>query len=282
MIRIYLSINNGAEVMELPVIPDEYNVTKPQQDDTFETITGEELTFIDAPGLKTIGWSSSFPCRDYPFLRCARLTDVWQYGYKLDTWIAQKYPIRLIISGTPINMAVKVTQFDYRQGTSGDIDYEIEFKEFPLVDTETEDLTMAQYEELKGMIEALELKVDALGGGHVINSVEDAEIYYQETLRMLLDKNYLTGSDGGLDLTEDMARILTVVNRASGFHTGMIYNYNDSNVPEAYRESLSWYIDSGYLQGGDTGELGLTEDMLRVLKIFYDVLTAKNIIQNNL
>ena len=278
MIRIYLSINNGAEVMELPVIPSEYNVTKPQQDETFETITGEELAFLDAPGLKTIGWSSFFPCRDYPYLRCARLADVWQYGYKLDTWIAQKYPIRLIISGTPINMAVKVTQFDYRQGTSGDIEYDVEFKEFPLVDTETEALTMAQYDELKGMIDELSLKVDALGGGHVINSVEDAEIYYQETLRMLLDKNYLTGSDGGPDLTEDMARILTIVNRSGGFHTGMIYNYNDSNITAAYRESLGWYITNGYLQGDETGELGLTEDMLRILKVFYDVLTAKKII----
>ena len=131
---------------------------------------------------------------------------------------------------------------------------------------------------LKGMIDELSLKVDALGGGHVINSVEDAEIYYQETLRMLLDKNYLTGSDGGLDLTEDMARILTIVNRSGGFHTGMIYNYNDSNIPAAYRESLGWYITNGYLQGDETGELGLTEDMLRILKVFYDVLTAKKII----
>ena len=278
MIRIYLSIDNGAEVMELPVIPSEYTVTKPQRDEVFETITGEELAFLDAPGLKTIGWSSFFPCRDYPFLRCTRLNDVWQYGYKLDSWILQKYPIRLIISGTPINMAVKVTQFDYRQGTNGDIEYDIELKEFPLVDTETEGLTMAQYDELKGMIDSLALKIEQMGGGHIINSVADAEIYYQETLRMLLEKKYLTGSDGALDLTEDMARVLTIVNRSGGFHTGMIYNYNDGNIPEAYRESLGWYIDNGYLQGNDTGELALTEDMLRVLKIFYDVLKAKKVL----
>ena len=58
----------------------------------------------------------------------------------------------------------------------------------------------------------------------------------------------------------------------------MIYNYNDSNIPAAYRESLGWYITNGYLQGDETGELGLTEDMLRILKVFYDVLTAKNVI----
>ena len=278
MIQIFLSIDNGADMLEVPVIPSEFKVSKPQNDETFETVTGEEIAFIDAPGLKGIQWSSFFPSRDYPFLRCTRLADVWQYGYKLDQWIAQKYPIRLVISGTPINMATKVSAFDYRMGPDGDLYYDIAFKEFPLVDTESEELTMAQYEELKQMIEALRLQVEALGGGHVINSVEEAEVYYRETLEMLLEKRYLTGSDGGLDLTEDMARVLTIVNRASGFHTGMIYNYFDSNIPGDYRESLSWYINNGYLKGNEDNELGLTEDMMRLLKIFYDVLVAKGVI----
>ena len=278
MIRIYLSIDNGADVLEIPVIPGEYQVGKPQSDESFETITGEEIAFIDAPSLKTIGWSCFFPSRDYPFLRCARLDDVWQYGYKLDLWIKQKYPIRLVISGTPINMAVKVTKFDYHMGPDGDIYYDLELKEFPLVDTETEELTMAQYEELKSMIEQLQLQVDALGGGARINTPDEGAPFYEQTLQMLVDKGYITGGGDGLDLTEDMARILTIVNRASGFHTGMIYNYNDSNIPEAYRESLQWYIDNGNLQGDENGALGLTEDMLRVLKIVYDILRAKNVI----
>ena len=278
MIRIYLSIDNAREVLEIPVIPEEFTVTKPQKDETFETVSGEELAFLDVPGLKSIGWSSFFPSRDYPFLRCERLSDVWQYGYKIDTWIAQKYPIRLIISGTPINMAVKVTKFDYKMASCGDIEYDIECKEFPLVDTETEELTMAQYDELKQEIDALSLKVDALGGGHVINSVEDADVYYRETLQMLLDKNYLTGSGDGLDLTEDMARLLTIVNRSSGFHTGMIYDYNDNIIPSEFRESLSWFLTNGYLQSDADGKLGLTGDMLRMLKAFYDVLKAKSLL----
>ena len=140
MIRIYLSVNNREEVMELPVIPPEFSVQKPQGDETFETVTGEELSFIDAPGLKSIAWDCFFPSKDYPFLRCSRFDDVWEYGYKIDMWIKRKLPIRLIISGTPINMAVKVTQFDYKLGTTGDIVYNIAFKEIPLIDTESEDL----------------------------------------------------------------------------------------------------------------------------------------------
>lgn len=216
MLRIYISIDNGAEVIEFPVIPPEYSVTKPKKDETFETITGEELAFIDSPGLKSIGWSSFFPAKDYPFLRCKRLEDVWQYGYKLDTWELQKYPIRLIIVGTPINMACKITKFDYKQGTDGDLYYDIEFKEFPLVDTESEEMTVAQYEELKGMIEALTAKVDAMNES-LINSVEDAPVYYKEAIQTLVDKGCLTGTGDGLDLTEDMARVLTILHRAGLF-----------------------------------------------------------------
>lgn len=279
MIRIFLSVDNGADVLELPVIPPEFSVSTAQKDETFETVTGEELAFIDPAGLSGVSWGCFFPSREYPFLRCAPLADVWQYQEKLLGWVAQKFPIRLVISETNINKAVKITLFDCRLGTDGDLYYDIALKELPLVDTESEGLTLNQYQELKQMIEALQLEVENLGGGAVINSVADAEVYYKETLSMLLAKKYLTGTDGGLDLTEDMARVLTVVNRAGGFHTGMIYNYFDSNIPEDYRESLGWFIDSGYLKGDENGELALTEDMMRILKVCYDVLVEKGVIE---
>lgn len=212
--RIYLSIDNGAEIMEIPVIPSEFQVSKPQGDETFETVSGEEIAFIDAPKLKSIAWSSFFPSRDYPYVHGDRFDDVWQYGYMIDTWVLRKYPIRLVFSGAPINMAVKVNKFDYRMGSSGDIYYDIELKEFPLVDTETEVLTMSQYEELKGLIDELSLKVDALGGGHVIDSVSDGEPFYSQTLQKLVNAGCINGNgDGGLDLTEDMARVLTIIDR---------------------------------------------------------------------
>lgn len=279
MLRIFLSIDNGRDMLEVPIIPPEFSLSSPIKDETFETVTGEELAFIDPIGLGGISWSSFFPSRDYPFLRCARLSDVWQYREKLMGWTEEKYPIRLVITDTPINMAVKVTGFECKIGADGDLYYDLSLKEFPLVDTESEELTLGQYEELKQKIEELSLAVERLGGGRVINSVEDAEIYYKETISMLLDKRYMTGTDGGLDLTEDMARVLTIVNRASGFHTGMIYNYFDSTIPEDYRESLGWYLDNGYLRGDENGELGLTEDMMRLLKVFYDVLQAKGVIE---
>lgn len=215
--RIYLSVNNGAEIMEIPVIPKEFSVSKPQKEETFETIDGSELAFIDKAGLKAIAWGSFFPCRDYPFIKGERLSDVWQYGYKLDVWIEKKYPIRLVITDTPINMAVKVGAFDYTLGPDGNINYDISLTEFPLVDTETEELTMSQYEELKAMIEEIKLKVDALSDRGVINTPEEGAPFYNETLQKLVDANCINGSGDGLDLTEDMARILVICDRAKAF-----------------------------------------------------------------
>ncbi len=213
MLRIFLSVNNREEVMELPVVPPEFSVSKPQGDDTFETVTGEELSFIDTPGLKSISWESFFPSKDYPFLRCLRLDDVWQYGYKIDIWIKRKLPIRLIISGTPINMAVKVTQFDYKLGMTGDIEYSIAFKEIPLIDTESEDLTLAQYEELNGRINELSAKIDSLTGGKLIETIEDAKPFYDQAISELQDAGYINGTGDGLDFTEDMARVVTIFYR---------------------------------------------------------------------
>lgn len=215
--RIYLSIDNGAEVLEIPVIPPEFSVSKPQNDEEFETIDGSSLAFIDVPGLKSIAWSSFFPAKEYPFIRGERLSDVWQYGYKIDRWIEQKYPIRLIISGTPINMACKVNKFDYKMGTDGDIYYDIELKEFPLIDTETEELTMAQYDEIMAKISELELKIEQLTRGNIINSPEEGEPFYNQTLTKLVDNGCINGSGSGLDLTEDMARVLTIADRAGAF-----------------------------------------------------------------
>ncbi len=210
---IFLSVNNREEILRLPIIPPEFSVSKPQGDETFETVSGAELSFIDAPGLKSIGWESFFPCRDYSFLRGERLDDMWQYGYKIDMWIKRKLPIRLIISGTPINMAVKVTTFDYKLASSGDIEYSIEFKEIPLIDTESEELTMSQYEELLGKINELTAAVQSVAGDKVINTAEDGAPFYDQALSELQSGGYINGTGDGLDLTEDMARVITIFYR---------------------------------------------------------------------
>lgn len=72
-----------------------------------------------------------------------------------------------------------------------------------------EELTMAQYEELKKEISALKVEIDKI-------------------------------------------------------NNKMVYNYLDSNMPEWARPTIQKMMDKGLLQGNEKGELGLTDELLRV------------------
>lgn len=126
---IYLSVNNREQVLRLPVMPPSFTVVKPAKNGVFETVSGKELLTIGEAGLKEISFSSFFPVRDYPFLR-DRTYKGQEYVYILDTWRAKKIPVRLIVTETPINIAVVIDDFRYTVRQDGDIWYDITFKEF--------------------------------------------------------------------------------------------------------------------------------------------------------
>ena len=129
---IYLSVNNRADILKIPVLPSQFTISKPQSTETFETVSHGELMLIGSPKLKSISISSFFPIRDYPYLRDKSMKG-WEYVYKIDTWIDLKLPIRLIITETPINMAVAVKDFKYTIKTDGDLWYTLDLEEFNLL-----------------------------------------------------------------------------------------------------------------------------------------------------
>ena len=128
---IFLSVNNREQILQLPVVPPEFTVTKPHKHDVFETATQGDLKLLGPAGLKGITIESFFPVRDYPFLR-SRAYKGFEYVYIIDTWLAAKLPIRLIITETPINMAVTVDNFEYTIGSNSDLAFSLSMSEFPM------------------------------------------------------------------------------------------------------------------------------------------------------
>ena len=57
---IYLSVNNRAEVLRLPVLPPEFTVSKGRNNEVFETVSQGQLNLIGTQALKKISWSSFF------------------------------------------------------------------------------------------------------------------------------------------------------------------------------------------------------------------------------
>ena len=129
---IYLSVNNRAEVLRLPVLPPEFTVSKGRNNEVFETVSQGQLNLIGTQALKKISWSSFFPCRDYPFLH-DRSDTAFGYLYTIDTWYERTLPIRLIITDPPINMVVTNDDFSYTIGRDGDMKYSITLSEVKLI-----------------------------------------------------------------------------------------------------------------------------------------------------
>ena len=217
---ITLSANNRETVMNIPVTPSSFKVSKPQSVEEFEVVSAKDLALIGTAKLKSISFSSFFPIEghDYSYLQNRSMWG-WDYVYMIDIWIEQKLPIRLIISGTPINIAVAVDSFDYEIKTDGDVWYSISFKEFNLLedavsDNGEEELTVSQYEELKASIDNIATVVNALANPMIYNYIDDnMPEWARASVQKLIDKGVLTGTGGGWDLNYDMLRTIVWLDR---------------------------------------------------------------------
>ena len=129
--NIYLSINNREKVLQLPVLPTEFTLQSPQQNETFQTIALGEINLIGNKGLKGVSFSSIFPAQKLAYSKNSLIKT--QANIELENMRDKKIPFRLIITDTPINMPVTIDNFEYgmKSGTK-DIQYTIEFKEFRL------------------------------------------------------------------------------------------------------------------------------------------------------
>lgn len=276
MIDIYLSVNNGAEVLEIPVIPKEVKVDNGQNTETFETASGTVFALLTSFGLKTISWESFFPSKDYDFVRGTRLASVFDYESIISKWQNARLPARLVIhfdGEKSINMAVKCVIKSYSIDPSGDMNYELECVKIPgeLIE---EDLTMAQYEELLQKIEELETKVDEYHKRYERFEKDDFPTWAYEAANLLYTHGALQGGESGLDLSHDMLRMLTLNHRAQAYRNIFVYNYVDANM-QSYEPYMRWLVTKGYLKGDENGTLNLTEDMMRVLAIVVRMIVDK-------
>ena len=219
---IYLSVNNRAEVFMLPVVPPSFKVLKPQTANTFETVSRGELLLIGQSKLKGISFSSFFPIQghNYSFLRNR---DMWGWDYvdKLDSWIEQKLPIRLIITDTPINIAVAISNFEYEIKSDGDLMYTLELSEFNLLennnaadnDTE-EELTMSQYEELKQALINLSAIVTDIAAPMIYEAIDDnMPSWAREAVQAAVDAGVITGTGSGLGLSYTDLKTIVFLHR---------------------------------------------------------------------
>lgn len=79
---------------------------------------------------------------------------------------------------------------------------------------ESEELTMSQYETLMAKINDMERKLDKLTNPMIYNYIdENMPDWARPTIQKLVDNGVLNGDGSGLNLTEDMLRILVIMDR---------------------------------------------------------------------
>lgn len=137
MINVFLSINNNAEVMQLPVPPAEYNVPSPWSNERVDGLQ-QSLNVIGLKGLRSVEIKSFFPIRDYPFLQNRSM---WGMAYveTIERWRGLRIPLRLVIvdsgGSQSLNMAVTIDNFEWGVKQDGDIYYTLQMTEFVFIST---------------------------------------------------------------------------------------------------------------------------------------------------
>lgn len=136
-IQFWLTFNNGAEKLRLPVNPESIKITSLHSFNDIQVSKLGEYTVIGDPGLKIFEFSSHFPKRYSPvYCEYEGFPDPWEIVAILERWRASGWPCRLIVTNTPINHAVTIRSIEYdaeRAGRPGDIYYDITLKEFKFI-----------------------------------------------------------------------------------------------------------------------------------------------------
>lgn len=136
--QITLSFNNGKQKLRLPVNPESIKISTPVSVQDIDVNKLGQYSVIGDPRLREYSLSSFFPS-EYNETYCEykdALLEPWRYVEVIEDWIASKQPIRLIVTGTPINQAVTIRSFNYdpdRAGAGGDIYYDLTLKDYTFV-----------------------------------------------------------------------------------------------------------------------------------------------------
>lgn len=136
-IEFWLSFNNGEERLRLPVNPASIIVNDGFNYTDVEVSQLGEFTVIGEKRLVEIELASFFPAEYNPsYCEYEGFPTPWECIETLKRWRDSRRPMRLTITGTPINYAMTIRDLTYdaeRSGHVGDIYYSFTLKEYRFV-----------------------------------------------------------------------------------------------------------------------------------------------------
>lgn len=137
--EIWLSWQNNKERFQLPVLPSSFEVGVGNINKRVNISEIGEINLIGKSGLKEMTIESFFPANEYDFLVTSDIMKPYEYVEMIEGWRTSQKPIRVIITGTPINFAMVIENFAYKeQDGTGDVYFSLELAEYIFLNVKKE------------------------------------------------------------------------------------------------------------------------------------------------
>lgn len=124
-------LSQGSQRLQLPVPPSSFELDTGNNNTVVVVTEFGEVNLLGKEKLSALTLESFFPSQEYSFCQytgfpspydCCRMIDKWKFSGK---------PIRVLITGTDINLAMSIEAFNFgEQDGSGDVYFHLEFKEY--------------------------------------------------------------------------------------------------------------------------------------------------------
>lgn len=141
-----LSFNNFAEELVLPVNPSDFSIATGQKSTVIDISQMGEVSQIGGKELATFEISSIFPSQYGEYCTYIDIPKPYEAVEKILRWKEEQKPIRFIVTGTPINMACSIDQFEYgEQAYTRDVRYTLSLKEYRFITVEKSEERDSRY-----------------------------------------------------------------------------------------------------------------------------------------
>lgn len=108
--EIYLGTDN--DKIRFPVVPSSIGVNRSNNIDTQAVIKLGEVPIFNGTSLKTIELTSFFPNQEYSFCDYTGFMKPYEFSEKIQKWMYEGKPLRVIVTDSPTNMQCLIQQFD--------------------------------------------------------------------------------------------------------------------------------------------------------------------------
>lgn len=130
--EMWLTHNAEKEKIQLPVLPESFQVTNGSNNDKVNVVGLGEIVIMQSRPALQISFSSFFPATKFPGLKVKKITKPLTLVKKINKWKATKKPIHLIVTSCGVDIYAAIENFTYSEvgGDPGTYQYSLDLKEY--------------------------------------------------------------------------------------------------------------------------------------------------------